>query len=83
MYAKLILLKKKARNQLKQFYGCTKCLHQKNIYDYLARPEEKYDKDYSKERKEIIKYIRKDNLTTKKDVGVIDWGYLLKAVDGF
>ncbi len=33
-----------------------------NIKDYLARPEEKYDKEYSKERQEIRKYIRKDDL---------------------
>ena len=26
-----------------------------NIRDYLARPEEKYDKEYSKERQEIRK----------------------------
>ena len=55
----------------------------RNIYDYLAKPEEKYDKDYSKERQEIRKYIRKDDLATKKKGGVIDWGYLLKAADGF
>ena len=54
-----------------------------NIRDYLARPEEKYDKEYSKERQEIRKYIRKDDLATKKDWGVIDWGYLLKAADGW
>ena len=34
----------------------------RNIRDYLARPEEKYDKEYSKERQEIRKYIRKDDL---------------------
>ncbi len=27
----------------------------RNIQDYLARPEEKYDKEYSKERQEIRK----------------------------
>ncbi len=30
----------------------------RNIYDYLAKPEEKYDKDYSEERQKIRKYIR-------------------------
>ena len=54
-----------------------------NIKDYLARPEEKYDKEYSKERQEIRKYIRKDDVAVKKDGGVIDWGYLLNAADGF
>ena len=52
-----------------------------NIRDYLARPEEKYDKEYSKERQEIRKYIRKDDLATKRSGGTIDWGYLLKAND--
>ena len=56
-----------------------------NIYDYLAKPEEKYDKEYSKERKEIRKYIRKDDLKTKQGHpnGQIDWGYLLRMADGF
>ena len=54
-----------------------------NIRDYLRRPEEKYDKEYSKERQEIRKYIRKDDLATKKDGGVIDWGYLLRMADSF
>ena len=55
----------------------------RNIRDYLARPEEKYDKEYSKERQEIRQYIRKDDLATKKMGGTIDWGYLLQAADGF
>ena len=54
-----------------------------NIRDYLRRPEEKYDKQYSKERQKIREYIRKDDLATKKKGGVIDWGYLLNAADGF
>ena len=54
-----------------------------NIRDYLARPEEKYDKEYSKEIQKIRQYIRKDDLATKKKGGVIDWGYLLNAADGF
>ena len=53
----------------------------RNIYDYLARPEAKFDKAYSLERQEIRKYIRKDDLATKKKGGTIDWGYLLKAND--
>ncbi len=52
-----------------------------NIKDYLARPEAKFDKEYSKERQKIRQYIRKDDLATKKGGGVIDWGYLLKAAD--
>ena len=56
-----------------------------NIYDYLARPEEKFDKKYSKERQEIRKYIRKDDLEAKRGhpKGQIDWGYLLNAADGW
>ena len=43
----------------------------------------KFDKEYSEERKKIRKYIRKDDLKTKKMGGQIDWGYLLNAADGF
>ena len=53
------------------------------IKDYLANPEESKDKNYSKKRQEIRKYIRKDDLAAKRDGGVIDWGYLLNAADGF
>ena len=52
-----------------------------NIKDYLARPEAKFDKEYSEERKKIRKYIRKDDLAAKRDGGVIDWGYMLKGLD--
>ena len=55
----------------------------RNIYDYLAKPEKKYDKDYSEERQKIREFIRKDDLGTKKGGGVIDWGYLLNAADGW
>ena len=56
-----------------------------NIQDYLARPEEKYDKEYSKERQEIRKYIRKDDLEAKRGHpnGQIDWAYLLRMADSF
>ena len=54
-----------------------------NIKDYLARPEAKFDKEYSEERKKIRQYIRKDDLAAKRDGGVIDWGYLLNAADSF
>ena len=42
-----------------------------NIRDYLARPEEKYDKEYSKERQEIRKYIRKDDLAANVMVALL------------
>ena len=56
-----------------------------NIRDYLARPEAKFDKEYSKERQEIRKYIRKDDLDAKRGhpKGQIDWGYLLRMADSF
>ena len=54
-----------------------------NIKDYLARPEAKFDKEYSEERKKIRQYIRKDDLAAKRDCGVIDWSYLLNADDGW
>ena len=56
-----------------------------NIRDYLARPEEKYDKEYSEERQKIREYIRKDDIKAKKchTNGQIDWGYLLRMADSF
>ena len=48
-----------------------------NIKDYLARPEEKYDKEYSKERQNIRKAIRAEDTRTKKEGGQIDWNYML------
>ena len=48
----------------------------RNIYDYLARPEKKYDKEYSEERQKIREYIRKDDIKAKKGHpnGKIEWG---------
>ena len=54
-----------------------------NIKDYLARPEAKFDKEYSEERQKIRKYIREDDRKTKAQGGTIDWGYLLNAADGW
>ena len=57
----------------------------RNIQDYLSRPEEKYDKEYSEERQKIRQYIRKDDLAAKKGhpKGQIDWAYLLRMADSF
>ena len=55
----------------------------RNIYDYLARPEAKFDKEFSEERQKIRQYIREDDLAAKRDGGVINWGYLLNAADSF
>ena len=54
-----------------------------NIKDYLARPEAKFDTEYSEERQKIRQYIRKDDLAAKSDGGVIDWSYLLNADDAW
>ena len=53
------------RNRFKYNMNSLEVLTKRNIYDYLARPKEKYDKEYSKEGQEIRKYIRKDDLETK------------------
>tara|TARA_B100000575_G_C22980322_1_gene565686 strand:- start:20 stop:214 length:195 start_codon:yes stop_codon:yes gene_type:complete len=55
----------------------------RNIYDYLKRPDKKFDKEYSEERQKIREYIRKDDLAKKRMGRTIDWGYLLQAADGF
>ena len=57
----------------------------RNIYDYLARPQKKFDKEYSKERQEIRKYIREDDRKAKErhPKGQIDWAYLLRMADSF
>ena len=56
-----------------------------NIKDYLAHPEESKDKNYSKERQKIRKYIREDDRKAKEGHpnGQIDWGYLLRMADSF
>ena len=49
----------------------------RNIMDYLNKPEESLDKNYSKERQMIRKAIRAEDEKTKKMGGVIDWNYML------
>ena len=66
MCAKLILLRKKMRNRLNKGMNALDVYTKINIKDYLARPEEKFYKEYSKERQEIRKYIRKDDLEAKR-----------------
>lgn len=43
-----------------------------NIKDYLARPELKFDKEYSEERQKIRQYIHKYDPAAKRDNGVVD-----------
>ena len=40
------------RLEEEKIYGCFRCLP-KEYRDYLARPDEKYDKEYSKERQKL------------------------------
>ena len=56
---------------------------QKGIFTTTQLDPRKNSIKYSEERQKIRKYIRKDDLATKKKVGVIDWGYLLKSSDGW
>ena len=48
----------------------------RNIYDYLARPEAKFDKEYSEERQKIRQYIGKDYLAAKRYGGFINCVFL-------
>ena len=57
--------------------------NKKRIEEANKNNAEKYDKEYSKERQEIRKYIREDDRKTKAQGGTIDWGYLLNAADGW
>ena len=47
----------------------------RNIQDYLRSPAQNYDKEYLKERKEIRKCFRKDDLDNKfgHPNGLIIW----------
>ena len=50
-----------------------------NIKDYLARPEAKFDKEYSEERQKIRQYIRKDDLAAKSYVELLIGAIFLNA----
>ena len=54
------------------------------FFDSLKESALTYDKEYSKERQEIRKYIFKDNPQVKLGHPnyQIDWSYLLNAADG-
>ena len=49
----------------------------------MARTQAKFDKEFLEERQKIRQYIRTDDLAAKRDSGVIDWGYLLNATEGW
>ena len=53
----------------------------KNIYDYLARPEEKYEKIYLKEKKEIRPDLIRQDKQQKKIGVTVDAKYLISQID--
>ncbi len=48
-----------------------------NIRNYTGDPDEPNDINYSLEQQEIRKAIRKLDIETKEQGGVIDWNYML------
>ena len=48
-----------------------------NIKNYTGDPDEASDINYSLEQQEIRKAIRKLDIETKEQGGVIDWNYML------
>ena len=48
-----------------------------NIRNYTGDPDEASDSNYSLEHQEIRKAIRKLDIETKEQGGVIDWNYML------
>ncbi len=48
-----------------------------NIRNYTGDPDEANDINYSLEQQEIRKAIRKLDIETKEEGGVIDWNYML------
>ena len=48
-----------------------------NIRNYTCDPDEANDINYSLEQQEIRKAIRKLDIETKEQGGVIDWNYML------
>ena len=48
-----------------------------NIGNYTGDPDEANDINYSLEQQEIRKAIRKLDIETKEQGGVIDWNYML------
>ena len=48
-----------------------------NIRNYTGDPDEANDINYSLEQQDIRKAIRKLDIETKEQGGVIDWNYML------
>ena len=53
----------------------------RNITNYCSDPYECNDKNYSKKQQKIRKLIREEDIKTKREGRVIDWGYMLKGLD--
>ena len=49
----------------------------RNIMDYLSSPDESLDKNYSPIRQKYRKALRKMDMETKAQGGVVDWNYIL------
>ena len=49
----------------------------RNIMDYLSLPEESLDKNYNPTRQKYRKALRKMDMETKAQGGVVDWNYIL------
>ena len=55
----------------------------KYIYDYLDRLEEKYEKKYAKEKKEIRPELIRHHKLQKKIDGTVDSKYFISYIDFF
>ena len=49
----------------------------RNIMDYLRHPDESLDKNYSPIRQKYRKELRRMDIETKVQGGVVDWNYIL------
>ena len=49
----------------------------RNIMDYLRHPDESLDKNYSPIRQKYRKELRRMDMETKNQGGVVDWNYIL------
>ena len=51
--------------------------NRENFKNYTCDPEEESDKKYSKEMQKVRKEIRKIDIETKAQGGLIDWNFML------
>ena len=55
----------------------------KNIYDFLARTEEKHEKKYLNDKKEIRPDLIRQDKQQKKIGGTVESKYLMSLIDFF